>query len=242
MAPSIVVPLDGSDLAEMALLPAIALAGALAGDLLLLRATWHQPPVDEERYLDEVAERTGFDRTRVEVVHGFASEAIASTLLGLDDPIVCLATHGRGGFGGHLLGSVAQEVVRRASAPVVVVGPGFIEGSTVAIGGSLVHCRAEGPSTPGLDAMVTRWAAALGLAVRTRPCPEHDDRRTGATREGTGQDQLLRIDVRADDVALVAVGSGASTTGAGRPFRLGLGSIAERVVQSSRVPVMIMRT
>jgi nucleotide-binding universal stress UspA family protein len=52
---------------------------------------------------------------------GNASEAIVQASERLNVDVVCLASHGRGGLARAVLGSVAQEVVRAARRPVLVV-------------------------------------------------------------------------------------------------------------------------
>ncbi|HVZ72880.1 MAG TPA: universal stress protein [Polyangia bacterium] len=60
--------------------------------------------------------------THVSVVDGgSAAEALVQAAERLDVDVVCLASHGRGGVGRAFLGSVAQDVVRRARRPVFVV-------------------------------------------------------------------------------------------------------------------------
>jgi nucleotide-binding universal stress UspA family protein len=59
---------------------------------------------------------------RVQVIPGGnAAEAIAAAAERLGVDAICLASHGRSGPGRAVLGSVAEEVLRRASKPVLVV-------------------------------------------------------------------------------------------------------------------------
>jgi nucleotide-binding universal stress UspA family protein len=62
--------------------------------------------------------------TRLEVVTGRkVSEAICQAAERLSCDVVCLATHGRSGLSQALLGSVAQEVLRGSTRPVVLIRP-----------------------------------------------------------------------------------------------------------------------
>lgn len=62
--------------------------------------------------------------TYVEVVPGRrVSEAICQAAERLGCDLICLATHGRSGLSKALLGSVAQEVLRQAPRPVLLVHP-----------------------------------------------------------------------------------------------------------------------
>ncbi len=57
------------------------------------------------------------------VVAGSAGPAIVDAAARLDADLVVMATHGRGGLGRTLLGSVADHVVRHAGCPVLLVRP-----------------------------------------------------------------------------------------------------------------------
>ena len=93
MTPStIVVPLDGSPLGETALAPGRDLAARFDADLLLVRATWRQPPDEEEHYLGGLATNLGHDRTSIRAVHGFPAPSIAAIVEDLTSPLLCLAT------------------------------------------------------------------------------------------------------------------------------------------------------
>ena len=121
---TIIVPLDGSALAETALEPGRDLADQLDADLLLVRATWHRPSDQEERYLDGVADHLGYGRTSTQAVHGFAAPAITAVVEETPGSMLCLSTRGHTGLVGELLlGSVASELLEGSSGPTVLVGP-----------------------------------------------------------------------------------------------------------------------
>jgi nucleotide-binding universal stress UspA family protein len=139
----LIVPLDGSPLADQALPVAAVLAEALNVPLCLMRAL----DVDAVRAVilagsaaaaAYVAAQAEFER---EVVHALAERATALRQSGLvvttelrhgtpveallaairPDDLVVMTTHGRGGLGRWLLGSVAEHLIRRAAAPVLLV-------------------------------------------------------------------------------------------------------------------------
>ena len=61
---------------------------------------------------------------RSEVLHGKdPASAIAEFAHGRPAPIICMATHGRGGLERTSLGSVAMKVVHQVTCPVLVVRP-----------------------------------------------------------------------------------------------------------------------
>ncbi len=58
------------------------------------------------------------------VVAGDAADSILRVADEEDVALVCMTTHGLGGVRRLVLGSVADEVVRRADVPVMLVRPG----------------------------------------------------------------------------------------------------------------------
>jgi nucleotide-binding universal stress UspA family protein len=124
----ILIPLDGSELAERMIEPAAALAKAIGADvtfLTVLAAIPEMVPAKAEQYLEKHSDRLRAQSIRVSskvVPHGDAADVIVAKSA---DPgtIIALATHGRGGLSKLVWGSVTQEVVRHATAPVLVFKP-----------------------------------------------------------------------------------------------------------------------
>ena len=138
----IMVPLDGSLLAESALPLAEGLAKAFGNPLLLVRAI-ERPhgasvALEDPRLLAKVEEWTieetqNYLRRKQEEVASrgvrvtterstgspawFIEECVQAHQAGL----VVMASHGRSGLGRFLMGSVAQDVLRESSAPVLMV-------------------------------------------------------------------------------------------------------------------------
>lgn len=73
---TVVVPLDGSSLAERALEPALALARGFGAPVRLVRATLERPADDAAAYLRQVAERFDLDPDDISVPIGFAANGI----------------------------------------------------------------------------------------------------------------------------------------------------------------------
>ena len=144
--PEILVPLDGSVLAETAAEPAAALADDLGAGLVLLRVEPEPTHVikDEfqrvvsyldqqearereqaEDYLQSVAEGLleGWPElsVRAEVRFGRAAHEIGETEEDPRTALVVMATHGRTGFRRTLFGSIAGQVLEHHSTPVVLV-------------------------------------------------------------------------------------------------------------------------
>jgi nucleotide-binding universal stress UspA family protein len=122
---TIVVPLDGSPFAERALRPACSIAARLESARVLLV---HCAPEDvdvAQRQLDDRAalySEVAEVETRL-VGRGEPADVILATVAAEPDAMLCMATHGRGGIGAAVLGSVAKQVVCRSSGPLVLVGP-----------------------------------------------------------------------------------------------------------------------
>ncbi len=121
----IIVPLDGSALAEKILPHAIALAKALEAKVCLVRATQDDESDDGGLgHLERLAETfrdEGVAEVEELLLHGDPATAIVDLTHEYPDALVAMTTHGRSGFGRWLMGSVADRVVRHAAGPVLVL-------------------------------------------------------------------------------------------------------------------------
>jgi nucleotide-binding universal stress UspA family protein len=141
----LVIPLDGSALAEEALPTAAMLARRLGVPLHLITAidVLREIPAelgpvvafDAEVYQETLAQLDAASRARLAdvrvrlerdglhvtsaVVHGSPFAAIADAVHAGD--VIVMTSHGRGGVRRWLLGSVAEKLVREAPVPVVLV-------------------------------------------------------------------------------------------------------------------------
>jgi nucleotide-binding universal stress UspA family protein len=140
---TIVVPLDGSVLAEQALEPAHYLAHRLHATIEVVQVFEPEvetpfvsgaPPIDMRldadlrnealAYVESVAEREGRAgdvRMTAKLLEGDAVETLAAHLAALDHPLVVMTTHGRSGIGRVLLGSVTDALIRSATVPVLAI-------------------------------------------------------------------------------------------------------------------------
>lgn len=139
MLRTLVVPLDGSPLAERAIPYAIGLAQASHAWLVLMQAMMPPPlvsleGVDWERqqreaigegrqYLASMAESLAGQVSGVAIAtpYGRAVDKIVETIAAFDADGVVMATHGRTGFAHLLYGSVTEGLLARSSVPVFVV-------------------------------------------------------------------------------------------------------------------------
>lgn len=142
----IMVPLDGSTFAEAALATAIHLARLHGSTVHLVRVhqpalpvagpdgiATYDPGLEEElelkarRYLDALLERIDpEDRERAVTasLRGPAAESLSAYVRHEAIDLVIMTTHARGGASRAWLGSVADELVRHAPAPVILLRPG----------------------------------------------------------------------------------------------------------------------
>jgi len=134
MIKRILVPLDGSALAESALPVAAQLTRALGGTLVLFRV-YDVPPSDvslhvieaearrAQTYLTGVALRPDLTGLQVETqtLGGATARNILDAVQEYRADLLVISSHGRSGFTRLALGSVAEHVIRHAPVPVLVL-------------------------------------------------------------------------------------------------------------------------
>jgi nucleotide-binding universal stress UspA family protein len=80
--------------------------------------------VSDERLLDTAAQLLGQAPTAAHTeLNSDTPGAIVRLAKRLEVDVIAVGTHGRSGLQHAIFGSVAEQVVRRASVPVLVVGP-----------------------------------------------------------------------------------------------------------------------
>ncbi len=136
---TIVVPLDGSPLAEYALATAGMLAERAKAEMQLVRAhqvvlldLGDQLAVDQAlredaldyltRTAQGIRDETGLE-PRTAMLDGQPAAIIADHLRAQRDPLLVMCTHGRTGFSRLWMGSVADAVVRSVSSPALLLRP-----------------------------------------------------------------------------------------------------------------------
>lgn len=136
---NILVPLDGSTLAECVLPHALSLSNALEAHAILLhvlerqRDTGSLQPIDPlrwvlkkheaEGYLKRLALRFKDDGLNVEYVlqEGPPAECIISHANLADVDLIALSTHGSSGLSGWNVSSVVQKIILRANKSILLV-------------------------------------------------------------------------------------------------------------------------
>lgn len=134
----ILVPLDGSRLAESSLPHVAEVAKKMKLKVVLVRvydplAQGHMPYVerikekmrDEAKvYLEEKVQQLkskGLDEVSYLLSKGHAAGEIVNIARATPDSLVAMSTHCRSGIGRWVLGSVTDRVVRRSGDPVLVI-------------------------------------------------------------------------------------------------------------------------
>jgi nucleotide-binding universal stress UspA family protein len=133
----VLVPLDGSKLAEQALTKALDVAEGGKTTFLLLRAaeasTWpggdaadDQVRVvrEAEEYLEGIRAaltRRGVRKVEASVWYGPPASAIVEAAQVAKADLIVMTTHGRSGLGRLILGSVAEAVLRGTSTPILLL-------------------------------------------------------------------------------------------------------------------------
>jgi nucleotide-binding universal stress UspA family protein len=127
----IMVPLDGSELAQTALPHALEICRAVDATLLLFYV--RDPRLGSveaaRRYLEYLCDQQAASGVpiRILVGEGAVAAAIVHTMEDEGIDLIVMATHGRSGLKRVVYGSVAEQVLRSSSAPVLLVRvPGAI--------------------------------------------------------------------------------------------------------------------
>ncbi len=140
MFKNLLVPLDGSSLAEAVLPDAFAMADRLQARLTLLHIVETHAPTtihgehhlgstqEAEAYLRVLSQRWPASSERVAWhVHGEQEHGVAKMIVDqaaeLSADLIVLSTHGRSGLRDKLLGSIAQQVVHEGRVPVLLIRP-----------------------------------------------------------------------------------------------------------------------
>ena len=298
---SILVPLDGSPLAEQALPLAAEIAQRSGAKLRL--ALVHElppPPFDSQaaklftsiEVASRKAERAYLRGVQARVRQGGTRLSSAVTLSGPVGPtlakhvgelgidLVVMATHGRGGLRRSWMGSVADHLIRHLQVPVLLVRSPEGQPTPQRAGGLgqiMVPLDGSPLAEEALDAaarIARLWDAELTLVQVVRPVllsaepampvPSAYDEEFTTMWRSQAQDYLDGVierlqgeGLRASGVALIGWNATDSILDLARPERVGmvviathgrgglrrfaLGSVADKLVRSADVPVLVYR-
>ena len=172
MFDKILIPLDGSELAERALKPGMALAEQSDADVFLLSVPVIEYAFVEERmgagfvvpdqmlvqsrrdlkaYHEDIRTHYAHPNVRIHtaVTEGDEAGVIVDTAVRENVDLIVMSTHGRSGFSRWMLGSVTERVLRQAPCPVLVIREDRpLQHIMIALDGSALS---EYALTPGLE-------------------------------------------------------------------------------------------
>lgn len=179
----ILVPLDGSRLAESALDTAGWLAGKLGAQLTLIHLIEKNAPSKVHRserhlvtreeatvYLDEVSRSPGLAGLSVTThVHEVEVSDVARSIFEhsaeLAPDLIVMCAHGKGGMRRLLFGVIAQQVITLGKTPVLIVHPTAETGATGRIGSIIAPIDGDPDHERGLP-IASALAKALGCRLR----------------------------------------------------------------------------
>ena len=185
----ILVPLDGSELAERALSPALALAAAMPAKLFLIRVAIPlslnlDPELykrilelgqdDANHYLTSIQSRFSSFATQIEaqVVVGRPARSIINFAQEKEIDLIIMSSHGRSGVSRWVYGSVADKVLHNTPCakliihPQVIIEPFSIKRILVPLDGSSI---AEQALEPALALAVALPAELILLRMTAAP-------------------------------------------------------------------------
>ena len=281
----VLFPTDGSDCAERARRFAMAVADRFDAELHVIHVDERDAElsdvidIKEDDILDQLHLPTdgpapvAASRVReCRVVHRTAADGILSYAAEHDTALTVMGTHGRRGVQRLLLGSVTEEVVRRAPHPVITVGRGAGLPHDIA-GGHLLVPVDFSEHQPRLLAHAREWARAYDMSLTLlhvvsldeRPAPypprlsaaDPETLRARATEaleevaaplreNGVAVDVAVRSGHPADQI-LDAAADAADLLAIATHGRTGLervlmGSVAETVIRQAPCPVFTVKS
>lgn len=267
MYEQIIVPLDRSEFAENALPIARSLTTAFGAQLELIHVAFTHSPSEEQAYLEAIASSMRIENVVTHVERGWPVPVLAELVRSRSNPIVCLATHGRTGVGGLVLGSVADELLPQVTGPLVMTGPGCDPNRRRQLdagGAELLVCFDGSEVSASIASLATAWAHALQLMIRVAIVLHRDgtflgnlDATVPKQRAYAFTEQLAASGVPAtldlldglDPARAIAAHAASlpvalvmtSTHGSGGLRRTALGSIALRIAHHAPCPVVVRR-
>jgi nucleotide-binding universal stress UspA family protein len=167
--PRIVVPTDGSHLSAAAAHAAAVFARRVGAPLTLFSVAYSD--IERAELLEGITtllDGLGSDLV-VDVIVDVAGPAmatgtyVADAVLAeadTDGALVCIASHGHRGLGAALLGSTAEEILRKSARPVLIVGPRY-EAHPLRDDGMIVACVDGSTFAEQALPVAQEWATTL---------------------------------------------------------------------------------
>lgn len=166
MYAQIIVPLDGGTFSARALEPALHVAAACDAPLLLLSYAATAAHLTDQRH---AIDRLLADLDRVDVTAKVdkvddIGRAVAGEVAEQPGSLVCMSSVGRA-HTGHVLGSVAESILREVSTPLVLVGPSA-DVKAFALDRPLTVCVDGSKTSETILPIAASWSIVFGLELR----------------------------------------------------------------------------
>jgi nucleotide-binding universal stress UspA family protein len=269
MFSTVVVPLDGSELAERALPYAVRFAAERGGRLVLVRVALGPPPTgldwgrqhlaampEAKAYLAGVAKKVAMRvPVRTAPVCGHPADEILATVKQFAADSIVMATHGRTGLAHLLYGSVAEAVLSRSPVPVFVVNARPGEAAAPPFNSASARVMVPLDGSAFAEAVLPAALEIVGdageLVLTSVAEPPHHDylTRIQAGLRQQRPDLHVTLDGRTGDAAagitIAEVALGADLVVMATHGRIGLrralkGSVSGEVLATGSVPVVLV--
>lgn len=219
--------------------------------------------------VDRICERVGLHATVTVLFSNDVQGAVADHLeqwtvdehaAGRDaQPLLCLASHGRGPIAELLVGSFSESFVRVATGPVLLIGPR--SRAITVYSERLLVCLDGSVASEQILPVAASWTRSFGGAVRLLRVVEPDDEEESRAARHQLEAAAAWFTAQAIDVEIELHTSSSSsaadvitesastfgisavamaTRGRGRLQRIGLGSVALRVLRDVVRPVVLV--
>jgi len=261
----ILVPLDGSELAESVLPTAIDLAKHYQATLILFHALEKDVPVtihgqyhlgkrdEAHKYLESLSDQFVADGVQVEIdVHEprltDVARSISEHARELQAELVILCAHGNGGLRDIIIGSIAQQVIYLETIPVLLIRPDQVKNVSkngyktilVPLDGNPVHESA----LPIAASLALKYQAGLRL-LSIVPTSDHLKAKEAAIGRILPASTLLALDLSAQESKeyLEKIAFDFSSQGipvSGQVLRGNVASLILETVELERIDLVVM--
>ena len=157
---TVLVPLDGTSLAERALRHASRIAEATGADILLTTGEEGRPPPALEAYLDRQARDL---RPAAGTIVRTTAEGVVAAAAATAEPIIVMSSQDHAGLGDALSPTMDEGVVRHAGCPIILIGPRCPSPDVLAQRTRLLVCTDGSTHSEAVVPAATALAGALGL-------------------------------------------------------------------------------